>query len=75
MIIKREGLKITIADDSPTALKIKDGYDFEFINGEIKIGKIYTQPKNKWQIKKEVEKANDIPRLKELIISMLDLIE
>lgn len=75
MIIKGEGIQITIADDSPTALKIKQGFDYNVVNGVIKVGKIYKEAKNKWQIIKEVEKANDVPGLKVLFIKMLDLIE
>ena len=74
MIIKEKGLQITIADDSPTVLKIKEGYNYDVVNSKIEIGEMYTIAKNKWQIKKEVEKVNDIPRLKELIIKILDLI-
>ena len=60
MIIKESGIQITIADDSPKGLKIQKGYDFEVVSGKIKIGKMYTEPTNKWQFIKELEKVKSL---------------
>ena len=56
MILYTENIKMTIADDSPTALKIKEGFDYEVLDGEIVIGNMYTVPTNYWQLKVELSK-------------------
>lgn len=67
----------SFGDDHPTAIKIREGHDYTIENGEVKVGKMYTEPKNKWQFKKEVEKidttnpAKAVLELKHIFIKML----
>ena len=72
MKLRKENTIIYIDDSSPIALKIKEGYDYIIENGEIKIGKIYTVPKNKWQFSKELDKATSILEIKTVIAKMLE---
>ena len=67
------GGHITIDDNSPTAQKIKDGYDFEIKEGKIIIGKIGTEINNKYQAIQAVRKVGNLTELKEILIKILEL--
>lgn len=73
MIIKENGTIITIADDSPIAQKITQGYDFKIKNGQIVIGQMGTDVKNKWQAIKSIQNATTLQELKTILIKFINI--
>ena len=72
MRLNFEGGHITISDESETAQKIKAGYDFEIIKGEVIIKTIPAIPKNKWQFGKKIREAKSLEEIKELVAKFIE---
>jgi len=76
MQIKYKDNTMIIADDSENAIKIKDGYDFEITDkGILKIKKVGTTIKTKWQLKKGVDKIKTIEDIKKVLKELAEIID
>ena len=75
MTIDYKGGHMTIDDNSPQAKKIKEGYDYEVVNGKIIIKTKPAEPKNKYQLQKKLKEASSVNDLKPIIDQLLNIIQ
>ena len=67
MIIEKKGIAMTISDDNPIAQKIRQGHDFDIVEGKIVIGKKGTSIENKYQLSNKIQEAKNIEELKNVL--------
>jgi len=76
MKLKLQDKTVFIADDSVSAQKIREGYDYTVTDKDgLVIGKMGTKITNLHQARLAVGKATGIPDLKVILLKLLDVME
>jgi len=76
MKIQQQDKTIFIADDSPAAKKIAQGFDFDVDeNNKITIKTTATGLRNRYQLARAIEKANTLQDLKVILIKMTKFLD